>query len=496
MTFDSYLFLLVFFPLFTVGFYGIRHVLSQASDENSCLQFLKLYLILGSVVFFAGFGLRNGLVFAASVIWNTVFARLLIRMYPGGRGNSAGMRRILLFTGIAGDVISLFLFKYVSAFLPIAISFYTFQGISLLADIYNGETAPQGYGKKAEISVTDCVLYLVFFPKVLQGPITRYRELVRSFDGMAEKRFDADSAARGFLLLTLGLSKKVLLADVFGKAVTCGYGSLDTLSGLDCLIVALSYSFQIYLDFSGYSDMAMGITRILQIELPLNFDRPYTAVSISDIWKKWHISLTKFLTRYLYIPLGGNRVGRARLFANIITVFVISGLWHGSGWGFVIWGLMHGLLMAVERVFLKPGKKISSADPVLLFIRRLLTFLYVTAAWVFFRAPDVRTALTLLSGVFTRSYLSVDKDLAICFRLDELWYPLKFTPVARWENGAMVCLAAFFIFTSVIIFRGKSAVQIADRWKLTLSHAVITGLLFGYSVLCLSGVSDFIYLNF
>ena len=509
MTFDSYIFLLIFLPLFVAGFYLVRSRFREPEIP------LKIYLIISSLIFFTGFGLRNFLIFAISVIWNTCFAMLIL-----------SGRRKLFAPGVIGDVIFLAFFKYSGVMMPIAVSFYTFQGIYLLADIYRGrydiQQTETAYGSKESYDHTpgllDFVTFLTFFPKLLQGPIVRFRDFMVTAPGYKNMTTDNSSVpenlARGFTLLTLGLAKKVLLADVFGKAVALGYDRLAEMSGPDCIIIAVSYSFQLYLDFSGYSDMAMGIAQMIGFKLPLNFNQPYKARDIVDFWKRWHISLTGFFTHCVYIPLGGNRKGRLRLVVNILIVFLLSAVWHGTGWGFVIWGLMHGVLFAITRLL--HGSAAVVKDPLPVhgddlsaagvrnsflsvvggYIRMILTFIYVTLAWVFFRAPDPATALELISRIFTRFDLHIHKDLAICFRLDELWYPLKFTPVAHWDNGAVVCLTAFILFSAFLIFAGKSAVDISKRIKPSLIQALVTGAIFGYSVLTLSGVSDFLYLNF
>ena len=213
--------------------------------------------------------------------------------------------------------------------------------------------------------------------------------MIPQFLDREKKKVNADNLAAGIYLFAMGLAKKVLLADVFGDVVTYGFTTLEQLNSVTALLVMLSYTFQIYFDFSGYCDMAMGIGRMLNIDLPLNFNSPYKALTITEFWDRWHMTLTRFFTKYIYIPLGGNKKGKVRTYANILIVFLLSGLWHGASWNFVFWGLCHGIFMVLTRLFSDFFKKLHPA------LNWLMTFSFVNIMWVFFRAETFSQATTL-----------------------------------------------------------------------------------------------------
>ena len=235
--------------------------------------------------------------------------------------------------------------------------------------------------------------------------------------------------------------------------------------------------------------MAAAICMMMGFNLPLNFDSPYKAVNIVDFWKRWHITLTKFFTKYIYIPLGGNRKGAVRTYINLMIVFLISGLWHGSGWTFIVWGAMHGLLYVVTRA-LKKELPLPGA------VKIILTFIYVTLAWVFFRAATVKDALALIGRIFTCGTKPIATALSSCFQLDELWYVIKVTPLMRFGFVWDVCLWLFVIAAVIIIFFAKNAVTRARECTIGLKTTLLTGVLIVWSVVTFAGVSTFLYMNF
>jgi D-alanyl-lipoteichoic acid acyltransferase DltB (MBOAT superfamily) len=261
----------------------------------------------------------------------------------------------------------------------------------------------------------------------------------------------------------------------------------------------LAYTLQIYFDFSGYCDMATGICMIMGFDLPINFDSPYKAVNILDFWKRWHITLTKFFTKYVYIPLGGNRRGKARMYLNFMVVFLVSGLWHGNGWNFILWGAMHGVLYVATRALIgNRGQKNDSGIAARLKAVPAVaaTFIYVTVAWVFFRAPSIADALTLLTRIFTGGFGPMDTRISSCFQLDELWYIIKVTPIMKLSFAWDTCLWLFLIVGSVIIFFCRNAITIARTCRIGVKTTLITVFLLVWSVVSFAGVSTFLYMNF
>ena len=262
---------------------------------------------------------------------------------------------------------------------PVGISFFTLQAVGYMLDVYHGRT-------EAEKNLLDYVLFVSFFPQVTSGPISTSRELLPQIK--QARSFDYGQGKQGLKSLLWGMFLKLVVADRLGLYVDAVFDNYYRFSGADCLLASLFYSIQIYCDFAGYSLMAVGVAKTLGFNLIDNFRRPYFATGIRDFWKRWHISLTRWLTQQVYIPLGGNRCSRARNCLNILLTFLVSGLWHGAAWTFLAWGCIHGLLLIAEKTLkLRPG--------------RVGTFLLVTIAWVFFRMPDLSGAVGVLGKIFT-----------------------------------------------------------------------------------------------
>ena len=347
MLFNSYIFLFLFLPLALAGWYLLNRFRQYKLAQG--------YLIGMSLWFYAYYNVSFLWVITGSCLFNYGISFLLHRK------NTPQMRRIALVVGCIGNLGALGYFKYCNFFLeninslfhadfqlknillPLGISFFTFQQLSYLIDRCRGE-APH-YG------LLDYLSFVTFFPSLISGPIVLHAGTVSQFRDSSLRSFDTESFAKGVMQFTLGLGKKVLLADTFGKAVDAGYGNVAGLSGTDAWLVMLFYTLQLYFDFSGYCDMGRGIAHMLGMELPVNFDSPYKASNIIEFWKRWHITLNRFLRKYVYIPLGGNRKGTARMYLNLFIVFLVSGIWHGAGWNFVLWGALHGALYLVTRAW-------------------------------------------------------------------------------------------------------------------------------------------------
>ncbi|MCW5773096.1 MAG: MBOAT family protein [Rhodospirillaceae bacterium] len=268
--------------------------------------------------------------------------------------------------------------------LPLGISFYTFTQIAYVVDCYTERDVDTRFGSY--------LLFVTFFPHLVAGPIIYHREMMPQFRALGRRAIAWDDIETGLFLFAIGLAKKVLIADVLAEWVDPGYRAAASLGTADAWLLSLAYSLQLYFDFSGYSDMAIGLALLFGIRLPINFASPYRAASVRDFWRRWHITLSRWLRRYLYIPLGGSRGGKAATVRNLMLTFLLGGLWHGAGWGFLVWGLLHGAGCAVGR--LVPAR-FSLPRPLAI----LITFLFVNAAWVFFRAPDLDTAFAVLAAM-------------------------------------------------------------------------------------------------
>lgn len=334
MLFNSYLFILVFLPLIVMGYFILN---------KFRLQTVAQIFVLGMSLWFYGyFSIFYLVLMLASVGMNyLVYRQMELR-------KSRQCRRLLLVFGLIFNLSFLFYYKYLDFLinninmgfhkdypllrlvLPLGISFFTFQQISFIIDAYN-KRVPM-------YSLLYYASFVTFFPQLIAGPIVTHDELIPQFIDEKKKRINWDNIAKGIYIFTIGMFKKVILADTFGNAVNWGFQNIAELDTSNALIVMLAYTMQIYFDFSGYCDMALGIGKMLNIELPLNFNSPYKALRITEFWDRWHITLTRFLTKYVYIPLGGNRRGRLRTYFNILIVFLISGIWHGANWTFILWG--------------------------------------------------------------------------------------------------------------------------------------------------------------
>ena len=364
--------------------------------------------------------------------------------------------------------------------LPLGISFFTFQQISFIIDTYKGEVKKYDFIRYAS--------FVAFFPQLIAGPIVTHDELIGQFEDESKKKFDPANLAKGIFMFTIGLSKKVLIADVLGSVVNYGYVAPERLNTIGAWMVILSYTFQIYFDFSGYCDMAIGLAKMFNIDIPLNFNSPYKSVNISDFWDRWHMTLTRFFTKYVYIPLGGNRKGLARTCLNIFIVFLLSGFWHGAGWTFILWGIMHGIMVVITRLLKKPLEKVPGI------ITWFPTFFLVNLTWVFFRAEKVSDALFIIKKAFTLNTAAIDTILTNAFKTKEIAQLMNFTGLEyKFPN---LPAYAFLIISLIIAVALPNSKKMFDKFKPNVLMLIFTIIFFTWSFLSLSGVSTFLYFNF
>lgn len=274
--------------------------------------------------------------------------------------------------------------------IPIGISFFSFQAIGYLLDVYHNRI-------KAEHNIIDYTLFVSFFPQITSGPISKAEDLIPQLKNL--KPFEYAKAASGLKFLLWGMFLKVVVADRLGIFVNTVYENYQFYSGIDCFIASVFYSIQIYGDFAGYSLMALGIAKCLGIDLINNFERPYLATSITSFWKRWHISLTQWLTRQIYIPLGGSRTSKIKTYRNILITFIVSGIWHGANWTFIIWGAFHGIIQIIEKAL--SIQKETHKNKLIAIIRIIITFLLVNFAWIIFRIPSIDETWDIITKIFT-----------------------------------------------------------------------------------------------
>lgn len=467
MLFNSYEFLLFFLPVAVCAYF----LLNKISKDIG-----KYALLLLSVVFIGSAGVKHIAIAIISTIVNYYFYNLI-------SNQTVSKRKKTIFTfGIIFNVALLCTFKYMpvlsgEGFFPLGLSFYTFQQIAFLTDAYRNEVQ--------NVKLDDYAVFTLFFPKAIQGPIVYASELIPAIKDSDNKCFSFDNFSKGTYLFSIGLAKKVMLADNFGIIADFGYQNISGLNSYEAILTILAYTFQLYFDFSGYSDMAIGIGYMINSKLPINFDSPYKAKNISEFWKRWHITLTRFLTKYIYIPLGGSRKGVRRTYLNILVVFVISGIWHGTGLTFVVWGIMHGLAMVCYRAFSNGYDKL----PVIL--QWILNFLFVNIAWVFFRAESLTAAVSLIKRVFVGG-IEVSLDAAL---VESLLQPTVISVLSKLVSVDVV-IAGAVIIAIIIVAKAKNSMELCSDFRPEVKSLAITYLLLVMSILSLSGVSGFLYTNF
>lgn len=492
MLFNSYIFILFFLPV-TWGIYFLL-------NSNRKYKAAQVCLIIASLIFYGYYNWYYLLVIAGSIIANYSIAALAhllknrFTMSLNRGGISLGKSVILL--GIILNIGVLFYFKYMNFFLenvnslfhmdfkimqivlPLGISFYTFQQISFLIDTYK---------ENITYKFVDYAEFVCFFPQLVAGPIVSH-DMIAQFKDEERKRINFDNISRGLFLFSTGLFKKIIIADTFAKAVDWGFSNVGAMSSLDAIIVMIAYTFQIYFDFSGYSDMAVGLAAMFNINIPCNFDAPYQADSIIDFWKRWHITLTQFLRKYIYYPLGGSKKGRERTYFNIFIVFFISGIWHGANWTFIVWGIIHGIANICNRIFAGIWSKIWE------WMRWACTFIFLCFTWMIFRAESLKQVGEFLQRTFSDFTFHVTHELAGCFVLPEVNLFTYAFRVHDYNATNYVIMFLAILFAFGLVLKVKPFAQ--QKFQSKISNLLGTIVCLIWSVLSLAGNSIFIYFGF
>ncbi len=519
MLFNSFLFLCGFLPITCLLFWQLG---------RRSRSFAVAWLVLASLVFYGWWNPAYVLLLAGSIVFNYLAGLGINEQRLKGK-----IRRSTLFLVIAltVDLLILAYYKYASFFvhsfadatgqnwsvaaiaLPLGISFFTFTQIAFLVDTWRGRVD--------SFNPIDYALFVTYFPHLIAGPILHHGEMMRQFSAPWMGIFNADNVAAGATIIVIGLFKKVAIADavarysdpVFAAALTSPISLLEAWGG------AIAYTLQIYFDFSGYSDMAIGLSILFGIRIPLNFNSPYKARNIVDFWRRWHISLSRFLRDYLYIPLGGNRQGKAHRYVNLMLTMLLGGLWHGAGWTFILWGGLHGIYLVVNHLWqwLTSNRKPMAPSFLRRAIAQLITFLAVVIAWVFFRAESLVAARHILAGMFGFNGIVL---------LDS--WETKLGKLAGWLTAHHVTFEALPLFGGRVqisyillllafvwllpntrqLFQRRdiafgdyaplSGLSVRLAWKPSLTFAVITACVFSYCLITMyfSSGTEFIYYNF
>ena len=434
MLFNSYGFIFLFLPAVLLGTFALGRLGHLAT---------VIWLALASLAFYAFGNWQFVPLLMASIAFNYVVGYLVIekKLRPSAR-------RAALIAGVGGDLLILGIFKYagffatnlnavfgtsltVSILLPVGISFYTFTQIAFLVDAYRGNVA--------RYALPHYALFVTWFPHLVAGPILHHRDMIPQFERAELRRPDVHLILCGVIIFAIGLFKKTCLADGIQPLVALAFGA-SAPSFDHAWIGALAYTFQLYFDFSGYSDMAIGISLMFGVFLPLNFDSPYKASSIIDFWRRWHMTLSRFLRDYLYIPLGGNRRGRVLRYVNLMITMLLGGLWHGAAWTFVAWGALHGIYLCINHAW---NHFVPAPPPRFAPLAKLatgaLTFLAVVVAWVFFRADSFASALTVLSGMAHPATIIFGRDevanvLLIAVYAAIVWFAPNTQTLMRYDH--------------------------------------------------------------
>jgi D-alanyl-lipoteichoic acid acyltransferase DltB (MBOAT superfamily) len=484
--FNSYGFIFLFLPFSFLGYFFL--------NTRGYVLAPKIFLVAVSLFFYSWWNIFYLPILIASILFNYEVGKWL---HNQTTGQGVRQRYYFLLFGISLNLGLLGYFKYYDFFienvngilqtdmgllnlaLPLGISFFTFQQITFLVDSYKNRVKTYAFW--------DYALFVSFFPQLIAGPIVHHAEMMPQFEAATNRCKDYRHIAAGLFIFSIGLFKKVVIADTFAVWVTNGFDMAKKLNMIEAWVTSLSYTFQLYFDFSGYTDMAIGIALLFNIKLPINFNSPYKAVSIRDFWRRWHMTLSRFLKDYVYIPLGGNRLGRYRTYLNIWVTFLLAGVWHGAGWTFVLWGVLHGGAMVVHRLWQKTGLRMNR------WIAWFMTFNFINLSWVVFRAKEFDDALKVFKGMFFGDIVLFERLFAPLGFLRE--YGIHFGPVlyAVWgDNWTFIWIIAAF---GIVLF-AKNSIQMTEAFHFNVRTLLFSAALFSVAVLFLGRVSEFLYFDF
>jgi alginate O-acetyltransferase complex protein AlgI len=499
MLFSSWQFIFVFLPISFLIYFWLNH--------RRLVFAGKAWLGVASLFFYAYWEIRYLPLILASMLINFAIGSGLSQSFDATASSTISAvrkrnRESMLAIGVLANLCLLAYFKYTDFFienwnlafeaklslaqlvLPLGISFFTFQQIAYLVDSYRGETADYDF--------VNYTLFVTFFPQLIAGPIVHHHEMMSQFASRWTLVIRYRNVLLGLVVFAIGLFKKVVIADTFAVWANAGFDSKVPLDFYAAWSASLSYSFQLYFDFSGYCDMAMGAALLFNIRLPINFNSPYKATSIQDFWRRWHITLSRFLRDYVYIPLGGNRRSPSRAYLNLFATFVIGGLWHGASWMFVIWGALHGVALVVHRIWA------SLRRPLPVALAWLFTFAFVNATWVFFRAKSMDDAIRVLRGMtdFTTLLRSDSANVAPTAMIWGGAFADFFTRII--PHGVTANISAYLAITAAfIIIRQANSNEIL-RGTVSTRLVGVAALLFVCAtyVALAAKSSVFLYFNF
>lgn len=483
MLFNSIEFILLFLPItFMLYFFLLRKRLVIGA---------KGFLVAASLFFYSWWNINYLPLLLFSVLFNFLVGNSL-----SNKNTALIKTKSILVFGIIMNLSLLGYFKYANFFienvnyvfnstfvnpailLPLAISFFTFQQIAYLVDSYKGKTK--------EYDFLNYTLFVTFFPQLIAGPIVHHKEMMPQFFYKNNFCKNYKNIAIGLFLFSIGLFKKIIIADNFSVWATAGFSTTESLGLIEAWATSLSYTFQLYFDFSAYTDMAIGAALLFNIKLPVNFNSPYKATNIQDFWRRWHITLSRFLREYVYIPLGGNKHGSFSTYNNIAVTFLIGGIWHGASWMFVFWGGLHGLAIIIFHLW----KKLQFTLP--RFLSWFITFNFINVAWVFFRAEDLAVAKNIIYSMFFG-------DIILSIKYEKKWaflndYGIEFGQFLVHLGGHSTTIYALIM--GFVLVSMRNSIELAERFSVSWKSFVIIYMLFMVSILNMQKYSEFLYFNF
>ena len=490
MLFNSYIFIFVFLPIVLLGWFGLNKLKMEKTSEA--------FLIGMSLWFYAYFNYSYFFIIVGSCLLNYIYSYIIEKWKKNEKkvycSKALGIFAIIINLGI------LFYYKYFDFFisninaifktdynllhilLPLGISFFTFQQLSYVCDRLNGE-APH-------YTLLEYLSFVTFFPQLIAGPIVLHNEFIPQFKNKQKRKFNVDNFTDGCVQSILGLGKKVLIADTLALVVNEAYFNRYYFTTWSALIFIVTYAFELYFDFSGYCDIAMGIGKMFNFDLPRNFNYPYLSTSMKEFWNNWHITLSRFFVTYVYIPLGGGKKGNIRKHINTMIVFLLSGLWHGANWNYIWWGFLNGLGVIYNNVRKKSLKN--------RLISWVFTYSYFLFTLIFFRSESMNDVWIILKGLCNPVGVKFVYDMANFMDIPELYIFKEAATMFFPEVTGYIYFITFFIIfiVCIVLIRGKNAETIVKERRYTTKMAVTLAIIFMWSIISLSGVSTFLYFNF
>ena len=484
MLFNSYEFIFIFLPITLILYFWLNRY-----NKN---RLAKAWLVIASLYFYSYFHKSYLILITISILVNYFIGQKL-----SSNKYNVIQRKILLTIGVVFNLGGLGYFKYYDFFigninsllgtnftllhilLPLGISFFTFQQLSFIVDSY----------KRYDLTYDflDYCLFVTFFPQLIAGPIVLPTEMLPQFEAEENKKINWENMNKGLYIFSIGLAKKVIIADTIANFANAGFDMMDKLNFIEAWLTSISYTLQLYFDFSGYCDMAIGIGLMFNIILPANFNSPYKSTNIQEFWKRWHMTLGRFMTNYLYIPLGGNRKGEIKTLRNLFIVFLASGIWHGAGWNFIIWGMLHGICIVIHRIWKNSGRKLNKL------VGWFITINLVNIFWVFFRAQTLNGAMKVIKGMF--DWKSFIYFIKFPTRVLEMTKPLRDLTIqfSSFGNKEPILI---FILGIFLVFLLKNSLNKLEEFKGKWSEKLELGIYFVLGIISLNQLSTFLYFNF